>query len=120
MTRLLSAFLILLLAAGPAHAQRGTRWVGGWSTSVYAPEERNSLPAADLSDATLRQVVRVTLGGTRIRVRLSNAFGTRPLRIGAAYVARSADPASARIAGGAALTFSGRPSVTIPAGADFL
>jgi lysophospholipase L1-like esterase len=119
MTRLFAALLLFFLAA-PAAAQRDSHWVGSWATSVQIPEDRNTLPDADLTDATLRQVVRVTLGGERIRVRLSNAFGTQPLRIDAAQVARSADPGSARISGGVALTFSGQSTITIPAGADYV
>jgi lysophospholipase L1-like esterase len=114
------AALVLFLLAAPAAAQQGTHWVGSWATSVQTPEDRNALPAADLQDATLRQVVPVTLRGERIRVRLSNAFGTQPLRIDAAFIARSADPGSARTAGGAALTFSGQSAIVIPAGADFV
>lgn len=117
----LFAALLLLLIAVPGEARQGGQWVGTWATSVYAPEERNTLPAAELTDATLRQVVRITLGGDRIRVRLSNAAGTRPLRIGAAHVARSAEPATARIAdGGTALTFGGRSEIVIPAGAEYV
>lgn len=119
MVRLFAAML-LFFAGVPAQAQRDTHWVGSWATSVYAPEQQNALPAADLNDATLRQVVRVTLGGARIRVRLSNSAGTQPLRIGAAHVARSADPATARIDGGVPLTFSGRTGIVIPAGADYV
>jgi lysophospholipase L1-like esterase len=120
MLRLLTALLLILVPAS-ATAQRDEHWVGSWATSVYQPEDRNSLPGADLEDVTLRQVVRVTLGGARIRVRLSNSAGTQPLRIGAAFVARSADPATARIAGdGVTLTFSGQRDITIPAGADYL
>ena len=114
------AALLLLLVAAPAIAQHDTHWVGSWATSVQIPEDRNTLPAADLENATLRQVVRVTLGGERIRVRLSNAFGTQPLRIDAAAVARSADPGSARIGGSVALTFSGQSAIVIPAGADYI
>jgi lysophospholipase L1-like esterase len=77
-------------------------------------------PPADLTDATVRQVVRVSLGGERIRIRLSNVFGTRPLRIESVQVARSADPATARIAPGSgrAVTFAGQEAVIIPPGAD--
>ncbi|HTU13443.1 MAG TPA: SGNH/GDSL hydrolase family protein [Allosphingosinicella sp.] len=119
MIRLVAALLLLFVAA-PAEARQGGHWIGGWATSVYAPEERNTLPVADLADATLRQVVRVTLGGARLRVRLSNSAGTQPLRIGAAHVALSADPASARIGRGTALTFSGQAEIVIPAGADYV
>jgi lysophospholipase L1-like esterase len=120
MLRLLTALLLLLIPAS-ATAQRDGHWVGSWATSVYQPEDRNSLPNADLDDTTLRQVVRVTLAGSRLRIRLSNSAGTQPLRIGAAFVARSADPATARLApGGAPLTFSGQREIVIPAGADFI
>lgn len=119
MVRLFAA-LLLLFAAAPATAQRETHWVGSWATSVQIPEGRNTLPSADLTDATLRQVVRATLPGERVRVRLSNTFGTQPLRIGAAHVARSPDPGSARIASGARLTFAGRGAITIPAGAEYI
>jgi lysophospholipase L1-like esterase len=66
---------------------------------------------------TVRQIVRTSVGGDQVRVRLANSFGDVPLVIGAARVAlRDAeeriDPASDRV-----LTFSGRPSITIPPGA---
>ena len=47
-------------------------------------------PAPGLADATLRQVVHVSLGGKRLRVRFSNAFGTKPLTILSAHLAASA------------------------------
>jgi lysophospholipase L1-like esterase len=86
------------------------------------PEERNALPDADLTDATLRQVVRVSVGGPRLRVMVSNAFGTAPLRIDAAHVALSAarDTAGIKLASDHALTFDGEAGVTIPAGASYL
>jgi lysophospholipase L1-like esterase len=101
-------------SAGEAH------WVGTWASSQQVPVTSRPAPAAELNDTTLRQVVRVTLGGERVRIRLSNVFGTRPLRIESVHVARSLDPASARIdpARGRAVTFSGSFSVVIPAGAD--
>jgi lysophospholipase L1-like esterase len=96
-------------------------WVGSWASSQQIPEPRNALPSQALRDATLRQIVHLTMGGKRLRVRLSNAFGTRPLTILAVHVARpvsksigSIDPAT-----DTALTFAGSSSVTIPAGADY-
>jgi lysophospholipase L1-like esterase len=98
------------------------RWVASWASSQQLPEPRNALPPGDLDDATLRQIVRMTQGGDRIRVRLSNAFGTAPLRVTAVHVARAAARGSAGIEQGSdrALTFGGSPGVTIPAGADYL
>jgi len=113
--RLMALVLLLGAAAAP-----GERWVTAWATSQMIPGN-NALPAEDLKDATIRQIVRIQIAGTRLRVRLTNAYGTQPLRIGAATVARSVDPASARIdtASLTGLRFGGAKSVTIPAGADY-
>lgn len=71
---------------------------------------------------TLRQIVRLTQGGRQFRVRLSNVFGTRPLKIGAAHAAISADQMTSRIdtTNARGLTFGGRTAITIPAGAEYV
>jgi len=104
--------------AGPAAAGS---WVGSWASSQQIPEPRNALPAQALRDATLRQIVHLTIGGRELRVRLSNAFGTTPLTILAVHVARplSKRTGSIDLASDRALTFAGSSSVTIPAGADY-
>jgi len=113
--RLMALVLLLGAAAAP-----GERWVTAWATSQMIPGN-NALPVEDLKDATIRQIVRIQIAGTKLRVRLTNAYGTQPLRIGAAMIARSVDPASARIdaASLTGLRFGGAKSVTIPAGADY-
>jgi lysophospholipase L1-like esterase len=95
-------------------------WIGSWASSQQIPEPRNALPAADLRDATLRQIVHLTVGGSELRVRLSNAFGQDPLTVLAVHVARPLSRRSGRIdpASDRALTFAGSPSVTIPPGAE--
>src|SRR5437763_15241300 len=88
-----------------------TNWVGTW-TAAPAPAE-----GAAFSNHTLRMIPRVSLGGSRLRVRISNAHGSRPLAIGAACVGlRSSGPA---IVPGSnrRLTFGGDRSATIAAGA---
>ncbi|MFD9739445.1 SGNH/GDSL hydrolase family protein [Umezawaea sp. NPDC059074] len=109
---------LLLLVAPQASASSHVRWVGAWATSP------TTVPASDTTtfeDQTLRQVVHLSVGGTSVRVRLSNEFGTAPLVIGEAHVARRAgtaaavDPRTDR-----RLTFGGRPSVTVPPGAPLL
>jgi lysophospholipase L1-like esterase len=96
-------------------------WVGSWASSQQIPEPQNALPAALLRDATLRQIVHLTVGGGELRVRLSNTFGTGPLTILSVHVARPLSRATGRIdpATDRALTFAGSPSVTIPAGAEY-
>lgn len=122
--RLLPCIALLAAVTMPVAAQAAPRtcpWATSWGSSQLAPSQDTRLPAGTLGGATLRQVVRLSVGGEGVRVRFSNAFGRTPLRIGAAHLARAADnsrdallPGSGRV-----LTFAGRPGVTIPAGADW-
>ncbi|WP_406372921.1 hypothetical protein OH781_33510 [Streptomyces sp. NBC_01550] len=102
---------------GPVAKGDAGTWVGTWATTPTA------VPASDTTvfdNQTIRQTVHTSIGGNRVRIRLSNEFGDRPLVIGEARVARPAhggpasrtDPSTDR-----PLTFGGRSSVTIPAGA---
>jgi len=108
--------------AAPAKAAKTEHWVASWATAQMIPQAKDALPGADVIDGTLRQSLRLSTGGGRIRVRLSNAFGTEPLKLSGVHVALAAAPGSARIdpASDRALTFSGRPDLVIPAGAEYL
>jgi lysophospholipase L1-like esterase len=78
--------------------------------ATFAPQ-----PFMHFTNQTLRQIVRTSVGGSRLRIVLSNTFGNAPLVVGAAHVAlRDKEDAIATARGGP-LTFSGRTSVTIPA-----
>ena len=116
------------------------RWVGTWATSAVvrprAPQAPTVQPAQQaragqpaqarrggrnrplptFDNQTLRQIVRVSLGGERVRVVLSNAFGTAPLTVGAAHLALRATEAAIVPASDRALTFSGHQGMTIPPG----
>jgi lysophospholipase L1-like esterase len=100
----------------------GPNWVGSWATAEQVPEAGNALAPDDLRDATLRQVVHLSIGGKVLRVHISNAFGTAPLHFASVHVARPTSAASPRIDASTdrALTFSARPEVTIPAGAEYI
>ena len=118
------------------------RWVGTWATAAVerprppqglAPTAQQAQAGAaqrpqdrrgggnrellTLDNQTLRQIVRVSLGGERVRIVLSNVFGTAPLTVGAAHIALRADAAAIVAASDRTLTFSGRPGMTVPAGA---
>lgn len=119
--RTLSALLALLSmlafgapavdAARPAAACGDRGWVGAWAT---AP----SLPGSSYTDQTVRVVVNPHRGGRRLRLRLSNRFGTGSLTVDRVTVARRRS--DARVVAGSLepVTFRGRGSVTIPRGAD--
>ena len=87
------------------------RWVGTWTTTP-APVE-----GVALHDQTLRMIAHLSIGGRRLRVRLSNACGTRKLPIGAAQVGLRREGAGIVPSSGRPLTFNGAPSTAIPAGA---
>jgi lysophospholipase L1-like esterase len=97
-------------------------WIASWGSSQQVPEPQNTLPPADLTDVTLRQIVHLSAGGSALRVHLSNAFGTEPLHITSAHIAKPLAPDAAAIdpPTDRALTFAGAPDVTIPAGAEFV
>ncbi len=115
----------LVLLALSSNAQTGTSspvWIATWGASQQIPEPQNTLPSADLSDATLRQIVHLSAGGAELRVHLSNVFGTEPLHVTSVHIARPLSPNSPAIdpQSDRALTFAGAPDVTIPAGAEFV
>jgi lysophospholipase L1-like esterase len=69
---------------------------------------------------TLRQIVHTSVGGRRVRVVLSNAFGSTPLTVGAAHISLRDKESAIVAASTRRLTFSGRPTMAIPAGAVLL
>jgi lysophospholipase L1-like esterase len=117
------ASILLLALATTASAQSTTQiWLGSWAASQQIPEPRNALPADDLRDATVRQIVRLSVGGTTLRLHLSNAFGTESLKFTSVHIARPISNASSAIdpASDKALTFSGATEVIVPAGASWI
>ncbi|HSR99952.1 MAG TPA: SGNH/GDSL hydrolase family protein [Kofleriaceae bacterium] len=107
------ALLVGAVLADDRDDNRGERWVGTWAT---APVSQPPGATVNINNQTLRQIVHISVGGERVRVKLSNAFGTVPLIIGATHIARR-DVNERIIDGGREVTFGGRPDITIPAGA---
>jgi len=134
--------VILLSGQGAADNQR---WIATWMAAATSRTDaatatpqtadvRGEVPPAVLavapdqqlpvggqsplhvSNQTLRQIVHVTLGGSRLRVVLTNVFGTVPLSIGAAQVALRDHDASIQPQSSRPLTFDGSTSTTIPPG----
>jgi lysophospholipase L1-like esterase len=122
--RLSATFFFCLATACVLQAQTPTpeKWVATWASSQQIPEPNNELAAADLRDATLRQIVHLSIGGQVLRIHLSNAFGLSALHITSAHIARPVSPAASRIdpASDRALHFSGSEDVLIPPGAEYI
>jgi lysophospholipase L1-like esterase len=88
-------------------------WVTTWSTSQQEPVEFGAPVSPGFTNQTLREIVYTSIGGNRVRIRLSNAYQTTPLVIGEVHVAIQAQGAEIVHGTDHALTFSGEPSITI-------
>jgi lysophospholipase L1-like esterase len=101
----------------------GSRWVSTWQGSPVGGGtiEGAACPAdKGLDRQTVRNVVQVSAGGDRVRVRVTNAFGTKPLQVGAATVAVAGSGAATVPGTSRSLRFGGRSSVLVAAGGEAL
>lgn len=103
------AFFLLLIPQPRNIAQN--KWVGTWAT---APQAVPKGPAQTFHNQTVRLILRTSVGGKRVRVKISNTFGDQPLVIGAVHIARRASEADIDPTSDRALKFNGHSSVKIP------
>ena len=110
----------ITLAGQPAAAQSWdtSHWTASWGAAPAGPPADAS--PHTFTDQTVRLVVQSSVGGNRVRIRLSNELGSTPLRIGAARIGLRAQGSDVAPGTDRALTFGGRAGVTIPAGAPAL
>ncbi|WP_327141994.1 SGNH/GDSL hydrolase family protein [Nocardia sp. NBC_01327] len=93
----LFALLVVLAAATAAAPVSAPGWQAVWATGTQRPGDNSFVPnwsMAGFGNQSVRQVIRVSDGGTQLRLRLSNQFGTKPLQVTGATVARSAGGAA--------------------------
>lgn len=92
-------------------------WVGTWGTAMARPAPGTG---QGLANTSFRNVVHTSVGGDRARVRLSNVYGTAPVRMSRVTLAVAARPDAPDAVGGTmrTATFGGQDSITIPAGAE--
>ena len=120
-----AALLSLALGASPVQAaDTATAWLASWTASPQAVWSSDFLfpsnvPAV-LQAQTVRQVARLSVGGPRVRIVLSNAYGKVPLRIGAATVALAESASAIRPGSLRTLTFAGQPSASVAPGAPLV
>jgi len=111
-----------LVDAGGVVETGEQHWVGTWTASPYVDTNAGNAPPASLGGSVVRQIARVSLGGSQLRVQFSNLFGNGPVTINSAHIARNTatDAVDSTIdtATDAALAFSGAASVTIPQGQE--
>ena len=103
------AFFLLLISP-PGNAAQN-KWIGTWAA---APQAAVKGPAQTFHNQTIRLIVYTSVGGKKVRIKISNTFGDQPLLIGASHIARRASEADIDPASDRPLKFHGRSSVTIP------
>ena len=114
-------FLVGLLVATSASAQRPsdaqTHWVGTWGASPspqFADAAQMNKASLLFANQTVREIVHVSVGGSLVRVRLSNAYGKQPVEIGGARIVIRQQGSAIVPGSDHALTFSGQSTVIIP------
>ena len=123
-TTLVVALTTAALPSQAAAAPSAIGWVATWQASpqpVWGPDflfPTNVPP--ELHDRTVRQVARVSMGGQRLRLVLSNAYGSQPLDIGKATVARPLKDGAVAADSLRTVTFGGREAATIRPGASLI
>jgi lysophospholipase L1-like esterase len=136
--------MLLCLVAGVALGQPGNHWVATWAASPQVPRVApaaaapvpppvgapGQLVAAQppaitpvrpgFTNQTIRMIARASIGGRRVRVQFSNAFGTKPVEIGAAHIALREKDSEIVRGSDRTLLFNGKPAGTILVGATLL
>ncbi|HEY1574639.1 MAG TPA: SGNH/GDSL hydrolase family protein [Pseudonocardiaceae bacterium] len=112
----------MVLPATAAAATPTPAEIGTWTASPIAGATSSSCPAGagGVTNQTVRDIIYPSISGSKVRVRLTNTFGTAPLGVGAASIAVEKTGAATVAATTQALTFGGKKKVTIPPGAEAL
>lgn len=130
--------LVLNIGMPTLHAAPKTHWIATWATAqelaptvpdvpnvpptVKRPNFRGNRanarpePLTDIRDKTIRMTARVGVGGQKIRVELSNAFGKKPVVLGAVHIARKGEGSAIVVGTDCSLTFSGHQEIKIAPG----
>lgn len=124
-TRPLSLYSTLLLVfvllstidlAGQPGRKKTENWVAAWSTALQLVEPRNNPPSPGLTDNSLRQIVRVSIGGKTLRLKLSNEFSKSPVTMRSVQIAASAGRGAIDNSTNVKLTFNGNHEITLDPG----
>lgn len=130
--RVLAFAILAALATHIALAQgQNEHWVATWTTAhraaplivssaVGQPFTAAQQAQLGFNNQTIRMIAPVSIGGRRVRLQFSNAYGTTPLKLGAAHLALRAKDSAIVPGSDRTLTFSGQPGFTIPPGASAL
>jgi lysophospholipase L1-like esterase len=122
MNRVICVALALTLTVAAQSKAQQLRWAGSWTAAPMPSPDWQEQSYTEFRDATLRQIVHLSSGGSYVRIRFSNVFGDGPLWITSAHIARAVSAAGSAIdaATDTALSFGGEPGAMLPQGASWL
>jgi lysophospholipase L1-like esterase len=89
----------------------GSHWIGTWATAA----QPSGPTVQSYKNQTLRLIVHTSIGGSKVRINISNIYGDEPLIVGAAHIARRETGADIAAGSDRVVTFGGRASTTIAA-----
>jgi lysophospholipase L1-like esterase len=120
----LAVLSVLVFTCIQAQQKGQEHWVATWTTAEMLARPATAPPAAAQPPAsaggfnhqTVRMIARTSIGGRRLRVSLSSAFGSEPLAVGAAHIAIRAKDSEIVAGSDRALSFNGKPSCTVGPG----
>lgn len=109
--------LLLALATIVAVHAKDTdlKWTGTWAAAAEFTGP-SDMPKSSLSDRSLREIVKVSIGGTSLRLQLSNEFSKEPVEIRSIYIADGSETWTIDTKTARYLTFGGKRNVTIEPG----
>jgi lysophospholipase L1-like esterase len=119
-TKVLGLLLILFSIFGWQDTHAASHWVGTWATASQLVEEKNLPPSPGLTGNSLRQIVRVSVGGEIMRLRLTNGFSQCPVTMKSVQIAVSTGGHTIDLATNKVLKFSGKTEVTMSSGSALI
>ena len=119
MKKILFVLMLSTIITHAAPESHSVQWTGSWAASPMPvpPMANQTPPNPAIPDTTYRDIVHLSLGGSALRLRISNEFGIAPLMLGGVHVALSNGEDAIQEATDHKVTFGGADAVTIPAGA---
>jgi hypothetical protein len=118
---LLVFLLVVLIIPDFTYAKSDSKlkiWTGSWATAPQLVEPNNMPPAPGLTNHTLRQIIRASIGGDVIRLRFSNLFGKQPLVMKSVAVAVAKEGSIVEPSSQKPLKFNGKSEVTMSPGTE--
>jgi lysophospholipase L1-like esterase len=109
--------IVLMILLNPGILNAKKNWVGTWATAPQLVEPHNNPPAPGLSNNSIREIVRVSIGGKYIRVKFSNEHSKSPVTLKSVNIAASTGNGNIDIASLRELKFNGQSEYIMQPGA---